>query len=211
MSVKIILEHIGASDDAVLWGAAYGDDMRRAWEECCHPEMMLPIAAGVGVPNFIVINAGVEVVCAHLINICFPAHAKEGIDAIERFICMEITQNDLASMLDIIVAKAGSLREKRGAEKGALGAVAHLVEAALFGDQRLLAPMMNKLSQAVFFSAYAMAEAIGKGSPDNYKRELFDRGLVAVAPIVRRFIPYESMAGGFIASMGLEEAEMPVA
>jgi len=199
MSVKDILESLGAPSGSVLWGMAYGDDMKRAWNECEHPELLLPIAVGVGVPNFDVINACVEVVRVNLA--CMAAHeaTERGLRIVERFICDEADGGEVVVVLQTMARLSHETQDI--AQQASFGAVAHTGEAALLGGRGIIEPMMNRLSVAVILSAQARAETIANGSTDVHKGAIVDATLKGTAPLVRRYIPYESFVGGIISAI----------
>jgi hypothetical protein len=208
MLVQEILKSLGAPDNAVSWAADYGDDIRRAWNECEHPELLLPLAVGIGVPSFDVINACIEVVDVNLScmrldwdNKSFvinPA-VEKGLKLIERFICDEADSGEVV----VVLQTMGRLsQEIRGhAQRSSFGSVAHTGEAALLGRNGHIIPMMSKLSTAVMLSAQARAETIACGSTDRHKSDLIDATLKGTAPLVRRYIPYESFLGGVISAI----------
>jgi len=210
MLVKAILESLGAPAEAVSWAADYGDDMKRAWDECEHPELLIPIAAGAGVPDFDVINATVEVINAHLECVLIHPAMDKGLKIVERFICGEATDDEVLS----VCYKMGVLTKEtpldRVAFRSAAGAVAHVCEACIHAEQGCVDGMQARLSTAVMLAAQARTETIAHGCPDSFKADILDIGLRGTAPIVRRYVPYESFVGGFVAGMCVvgEDEEM---
>jgi len=213
MSVKKILQALGAPAEAVSWGAKYGDNFRLAWDECEHPELLLPMAIGIGVPNFDVVNAAIEIVRANLMVVPVVIAIQRGLSIIERFICEEAVNDDVAGVIRTMAMLTQKTKPEEVAIRSAYGAVAHLGEVSILGDRGQVAGMMSRLSTAVMLSAQARSEIIACGSSDAHKAMVIDSGLKGTAPIVRMYIPYESFVGGFVATMNTEERdeEMPYA
>lgn len=201
MSVKTILEGLGAPAEAVSWAADYGDDMKRAWAECEHPELLLPMAAGVGVPNFDVLNAAVEVVRMNLDGIVIHPAVDKGFQTIERFICDEATDDEVLSVMSVMSQLTHDFDGASDSQLSSFGAVGTACEAALMASQGCLDGMMGKLSVCVMLSAQAKAEAVAPNGTDDVRGKVISVVLKRTAPLVRRYIPYESFVGGFVASM----------
>lgn len=211
MSVKSILQSLGAPAEAVSWGAQYGDDFRLAWNECEHPELLLPMAAGMGVPNFDVVNAAIEVVKAHISVVPQSVFVDQGIRVIERFICEESADDEVVGVLRNMARMTGKTNNL--AIKSAYGSVAHLGEASIFGENGRINGMMTRLSTAVMLSAQARSEVIAHGSSRAHKAMVIDSGLKGTASIARMYVPFESFIGGLMAAMNAEgcDEEMPYA
>lgn len=210
MLVQGVLRSLGAPADAVSWAADYGDDMRRAWNECEHPELLLPMAVGIGVPNFDVVNACIEVVGVNLScmkldwddkSLVINPAVEKGLKLIERYICDEADSGEVVVVLQTMAKLSMDVRGH--AQRSSFGSVAHTGEAALLGDNGHIGPMMSRLSTAVMLSAQARAETIAYGSTDKHKSDLVNATLKGTAPLVRRYIPYESFLGGVISSMAV--------
>lgn len=198
MLVQGILESLGAPAEAVSWAKDYGDDMRRAWNECEHPELLLPMAVGIGVPNFDVVNACIEVVGVNLACMAVHPLVEKGLMIIERFICDEADSGEVITVLHTMAKLSQKIADK--AQRSSFGAVAHTGDAALLGNDGCMEPMMSRLSTAVMLSAQARAETIACGSTDRHKEQVIDDALKGTAPLVRRYIPYESFLGGVISA-----------
>lgn len=211
MSVKSILQSLGAPAEAVSWGAKYGDDFRLAWDECEHPELLLPMAVGMGVPNFDVVNAAIEVVRAHLMVVPRSAFIDQGLVTIERFICEDAVNDEVFGVLRNMARMTG--KTKNIAIKSAYGSVAHLGEASIFGEKGHTSAMMTRLSTAVMLSAQARSEVIAGGSSRVHREMVVNSGLKGTAPIARMYIPFSSFIGGLMAAMSAEnhDEEMPYA
>lgn len=208
MSMSRILEELGAPAAAISWAAEYGGDVRLAWKSCEHPELMLPLAAGVGVPVFDVINAALEVVRVHLLGIGTYQAAQWAMTTIERFICAEAVDDDVVEVLEVMAEKAGALDEKFIAQRSAYAAISHLGQAALYGCQCEVELMMSRLSTSVMLAGQARSETVAKGSSEAHKARVVDQGLKGGANLVRRYIPYESVAGGLVGILSFEEQEV---
>lgn len=201
MLVQGVLRSLGAPAEAVSWAADYGDDMRRAWNECEHPELLLPLAVGIGVPNFDVVNACVEVVGVNLSCMVIHPAVEKGLKLVERFICDEADSSEIVVVLQTMSRLTREINEDMVAQRSSFGAVAHTVEAALLGEGGHIGPMMSRLSTAVMLSAQARAETIAYGSTDKHKSDIIDATLKGTAPLVRRYIPYSSFVGGVVSAI----------
>lgn len=201
MSVKAILESLGAPAEAVSWAADYGDDMKRAWDECEHPELLLPIAVGIGVPNFDVVNACIEVVSVNLSCMVIHPAVEKGLKIVERFICDEADSGEVVVVLQTMGRLTQEIDKSMFAQRSSFGAVAHTGEAALLGSDGQIGPMMSRVSTAVMLSAQARAETIAYGSSDKHKADVIEATLKGTAPVVRKYIPYESFLGGVISAI----------
>ena len=201
MSVKEILESLGAPAEAVSWAADYGTDMERAWNECEHPELLLPLAVGIGVPNFDVVNAAVEVIDVNLKCVVIHPAVEKGLKIVERFICDEADVGEVVAVMQTMARLTHEMDDEAVSQRSSCGAVAHVSEAAVLGDQGIIAGMMTRLSTAVMLSVQARAEAIGAGSTNKHKSDIIEATLKGTAPLVRRYIPYSSFVGGVVSAI----------
>lgn len=212
--VKAFLSKIGAPDTALEWADGYGNDLKRAWEECDHPEVLLPFACGMGVSDWDVFNATIEVMRAHLE--CVPLHkeVEHGLSVIEQCVSGSWVSDEL---LDVLQAMSRLSRETKRGEPGkwgqrsSYGAVAHVCEAFIAAQNCQMSVMMSRVSSSVVLAAQSRAEVLTAGSTRTHTMSVTSEGLRGTAPIVRKYIPYESVVGGFISLMQEGELDVPSA
>jgi len=202
MSVMKIFEELGAPVEAVEWSIPYGSDFRRMWNECEHPEFLLPVASGIGVSDWDVVNAAVEVVGALLKDVPLHDEAWQALIVVERTNCGQASREELS----MTITTMGRLFEKeRGHEedapgrRSAYGAMVHLCETIIFAQNREVEMLMSRLSTAVLLAAQARAEVFFAKDSDKRKREAIKVTLARIAPLVRRFIPFESVVAAVVA------------
>lgn len=209
--VKAVLSKIGAPDRALDWAESYGDDLKRAWEECDHPEVLLPFACGMGVSDWEVFNAAIEVMRAHLD--CVPLHeeVERGLLTVERFASMGCIGEELVEILQTMSRLSREVKGKPGqqGQRASFGALAHICEAYIAAQHYQVSVMMSRVSSAVVLAAQARAEFITVGSTEAHTYGVTRDGLRGTAPIVRKYIPYESVVGGLISMTQEGEQDVP--
>lgn len=212
MSVKSLLESLEAPARAVAWAEPYGDDLRLAWSECEHPELLLPIACGIGVASWDVLNAAIEVIRENLACVVLHKEVIRGLDVAERFISFYA---DAEEMTGVLMAMSRLAREvdrddvSMQGQRSSYGSVAHICEAIILAQNYQMKLLMSRLSTAVVLAAQARAQTLTVGSTSAHMMRVIEAGLRGTAPIVRLYIPFESVVGGVVAMTQKGEAYVP--